>query len=126
MAIIVPEGLERATEQQLCAILEAMYHVAKSDGDFAHEELAHFLSVGNVITGGKISAARLAIVVHDWETRGTVDLESRFEELAQILGTPHLREMACNLAAQAAEADDAVVSGEQAALNLLGKKFFGS
>lgn len=124
MALIVPEGLQRATEQQLCAILEVMYHVAKSDGEFSHEELTHFLSVGNVITGGKISAARLAIVVHGWETQGPVDLGSRFEELAEVLGTAHLREMACNLAAQAAEADDAVLAGEQQVLELLGQKFF--
>lgn len=126
MALIVPEGLKSATEEQLCAILELMYHVAKSDGEFSHEELTHFLSVGNVITGGKISAARLAIVVHGWETQGTVDLKRRFEELAEVLKTPHLREMACNLAAQAAEADGAVLSGEQKVLELLGEKFFGS
>lgn len=126
MAIIVPEGLKRATEEQLCAILEVMYHVAKSDGDFSHEELTHFLATGNVISGGKISAARLAIVVHSWETRGPIDLGNRFEELAQILQTPHQREMACNLAAQLAEADDAVRRPEQQVLELLGRKFFGS
>lgn len=126
MAIIVPEGLKHATEEQLCAILEVMYHVAKSDGVFSHEELTHFLSVGNTISGGKISAARLAIIVHGWEQRRTRDVSSRFDELTYVLSTPHLREMACNLAAQLAEADDAVLKPEQRLLDLLGRKFFGA
>ncbi len=126
MALIVPEGLKNATEEQLCAILEVMYHVANSDGVFSHEELTHFLDVGNIISGGRISAARLAIIVHGWEERPAVDIGARFEELASILSTPHHREMACNLAAQLAEADDAILRPEQHMLDLLGRKFFAS
>lgn len=125
MALIVPEGLKDATEQQLCAILELMYHVAKSDGSFSHEELAHFLTVGNTISGGKISAARLAVVVHGFEQQQVNDIGARFEELAEVLKAPHHREMACNLAAQLAESDDTVLRPEQDVLNLLGEKFFG-
>lgn len=125
MALIVPAGLKDATEQQLCALLEVMYHVAKSDGVFSHEELTHFLAVGNTISAGKISAAQLAIVVHGWEQEPVKDIGARFEELAQVLLSPHHREMACNLAAQLAESDDAVLRPEQDVLNLLGEKFFG-
>lgn len=126
MDIIVPEGLKQATDEQLNAILEVMYHVAKSDGVFSHEELAHFLSVGNIISGGRISAARLAVLVHGWGERQPVDIATRFAEIAQVLRAPHHREMACNLAAQLAESDDAVLRPEQEALELLGQIFFGA
>jgi len=124
MAIVVPEGLRDATDEKLHAILELMYFVAKSDGVFSHEELTHFISVGSVISGGKIDAARLAILVEGWESRAPLDIESRFREVSRVLTTPHEREMACNLAAQLAEADDAVLRPEQKLLDLMGRVFF--
>jgi len=130
MTILVPEGLRHATDEKLHAILELMYLVAKSDGVFSHEELNHFISVGSAISGGRIDAARLAILVEGWESRARSDfaepdIEGRIISISGVLTTPHEREMACNLAAQLAEADDAVLRPEQKLLDLMGRVFFG-
>ncbi len=124
MAILVPEGLKNATQEQLVALLEVMYYVANSDGVFSTEELTHFLNVAETISGGKLNPGELGIIANGWAERDAVDLPQRFTELAQILKTPHEREMACNLAAQLAEADDAVLRPEQDILDLLGRIFF--
>jgi uncharacterized tellurite resistance protein B-like protein len=126
MAILVPAALKDATEEQLCAVLEVMYYVAHSDGVFSEEEITHFLRVANAISGGKITAAKLGVVVGGWSQREEIKLEDRVTELAKILQTPTQREIACNLAAQLAEADDAVLVPEQDALQLIGRTFFPS
>ena len=124
MALIVPAALKNATEEQLCAVLEVMYYVAHSDGVFSEEELAHFLQISNAISGGKITAAKLGLIVGAWSQREQIDPALRFSQLAQVLTTSSERELACNLAAQLAEADDAVLVPEQSMLDLLGRTFF--
>lgn len=125
MPIIVPEELRDAPEECLLATLEVMYHVARSDGELSTEELAHFLGVASIISGTKISAAKLAIVVDGWEKRTDFSVRERFCQLREVLSTPQQRELACNLAAQLAEADDSVLKPEQKMLDLLGETFFG-
>lgn len=124
MAILVPEGLKNATREQLRAILEVMFYVARSDGVFSTEELTHFLHVAETISGGRLNPGELGVISNSWAERPDADLEARFVELGKVLSTPHDREMACNLAAQLAEADDAVLRPEQEVLDLLGKVFF--
>jgi uncharacterized tellurite resistance protein B-like protein len=126
MTILVPEGLRHATDEKLHAILELMYLVARADGVFSHEELSHFISVGSTISGGRIDAARLAILVEAWGEQTSSHIENRIIEISHVLTTAHEREMACNLAAQLAEADDAVLRPEQKVLDLMGRVFFGS
>jgi tellurite resistance protein len=101
MALLVPEGLKDASEDKLCAILEVMYYMAKSDGVFSHEELVHFLRVAEAISGGRITPAQVAIFVSEWSS-----------------------EMTCHLAAQLAEVDDAVLAPEKHMLDFLGRTFF--
>lgn len=124
MAILVPATLKNATEEKLCAVLEVMYYVARSDGVFSEEELAHFLRISNMISGGKLTAAKLALIVGAWSQRPHIEPAERFLQLAQVLTTSSERELACNLAAQLAEADDAVLVPEQSMLDLLGRTFF--
>jgi hypothetical protein len=124
MAFAAPEGLKNTTDENLCAILEVMYYMAKSDGVFAHEELVLFLKVAETISGGRITPGRLGILVNDWESRSSDTVEARIEEIASLLTSSYEREVTCNLAAQLAEIDDAVLAPEKNLLDFLGRSFF--
>jgi len=68
-------------------------------------------------------AAELGLRVHEW-ARGTKQVEARIAQIATLFTDPYEREMVCNLAAQLAEADDAVLAPEHHMLELLGRTFF--
>lgn len=124
MMLAVPEGLKNTSQEHLCAILEVMYYMAKADGVFSHEELAHFLKVAEGISGGRVTPGHLGVLVMGWAEREGVNAESRIREIATLLTDPYEREMTCNLAAQLAEADDAVLAPEKRMLDFLGRTFF--
>lgn len=124
MALSVPEGLKDTSEEKLCAILEVMYYMAKSDGVFSHEELVHFLRVAETISGGRITPAHLAILVSEWSHRRGDEVKERIVAISQLLIDNYEREMTCHLAAQLAEIDDAVLAPEAHMLDLLGRTFF--
>jgi hypothetical protein len=126
MMLAVPEGLKNTSQENLCAILEVMYYMAKADGVFSHEELAHFLKIAEGISGGRITPGHLGVLVMGWAGREGVQAEARIREIAALLTDPYEREMTCNLAAQLAEADDAVLVPEKHMLDLLGRTFFPS
>src|SRR5690606_4700832 len=108
---------------RLCSILEVMYYMAKADGVFSHEELAHFLKVAEGISGGRVTPGHLGVLVSGWETREQMTSEERIPQIAGTITDSYEREMVCNLAAQLAEADDAVLAPEQRMLDFLGKAF---
>lgn len=124
MALLVPEGLKDASEDKLCAILEVMYYMAKSDGVFSHEELVHFLRVAEAISGGRITPAHVAILVSEWSSRRGEEVKERIVAISEVLTERYEREMTCHLAAQLAEVDDAVLAPEKHMLDFLGRTFF--
>lgn len=124
MTLRVPAALASASEDKVRAILEILFYMARADGVFADEELAYFLRVAEPISNGRVTAAHLGVAVGEWSKRSGREIEERITQLARLFDDSYEKEMVCNLAAQLAEVDDAVLVPEQYMLDFLGRTFF--
>jgi tellurite resistance protein len=119
-----PDLIHEASTEQLEALVETMYLVAFSDGEFSHLERSHFAAAVAELTDGRLSGNGFQHVIDRVGTRLRNDgLEACLADLAQRLPSQNLREAAMILASDMAAADGVLHPGEQRLLRGLATAF---
>lgn len=123
MAVVPPVGFSDAGTNELLAMLEVMYLVAKADGFFSADELREFLEIVTSLSEGKVGKQQLGALVDSWGKRGATDVDERLKELATALQDDLSRRIAYGLAMQIAESDGQFLRAESEMLDRIAKAF---
>ncbi len=123
MTLIAPAGFHDAETNEMLAMFEVMYLVAKADGFFSADELREFLEIVTSLSEGKFGKQQLSALVDSWSKRGATDVDQRLGELATALQDDLSRRIAYGLALQIAESDGQFLKAESDMLGRISSAF---